>query len=218
MNNLLLQTLRDATLSKAERFAAVERLVEGGADVNCKEEYGDGYAPLHLCCLYHLPRTAETTTLQLMKFLLDSGAEVDARDSRGNTPLMLLATTSPTYFQLATLLLRHGADPDAALQLATRHRRPRAFIKLLKDYANKEKRAFGLREPFMAMRHIFRQEPPLSEEELLRVMKKAVALTVQRGFRVDDFLEHWLAEAQATGYHRVARFLLPTAKQKIEQK
>ena len=60
----------------------------------------------------------------LVTFLLDKGADVEARDDRGRTALMTAAELG--HAEIVELLLRHGADPrdrdtagKSALDLAT---------------------------------------------------------------------------------------------------
>lgn len=85
----------------------VRRLVERGAQVN-----RPGWAPLHYAATGAPPALAG--------WLLDHGAQIDARSPNGSTPLMLAARYGSEDCVL--LLLRRGADPrlrnDRALDAA----------------------------------------------------------------------------------------------------
>ena len=52
--------------------------------------------------------------VDIVKQLLDSGAEVNAQDSSGETPLMLAVTCE--HLELVRILLEHGADKSVANQ------------------------------------------------------------------------------------------------------
>jgi Meckel syndrome type 1 protein len=76
-----------------------------------------------------LRRDAESGSDAELRYLLDAGVEVDARDAGGRTALMLAAAHGNA--QAVGLLLAHGADPNAAdaggltpLQLAMDGHRP----------------------------------------------------------------------------------------------
>ncbi len=79
----------------------VRSLISEGADVNYLDELGK--APLHYA--------AESEHLEIVRALLQNGAEVDAHDSSqaGNTALREVA--SNCSYQMAELLIKHGADP-----------------------------------------------------------------------------------------------------------
>lgn len=89
------------------------------------EQFADSTA------LHHAARKRDFKTC---KYLLDSGAEVDARDEKGQTPLFKLfgpwailphtnfdASTPETAFQVLELLLKNGADPDAVAKEGASH-------------------------------------------------------------------------------------------------
>lgn len=74
-------------------------LIKHGADVNKTER---GATPLHTAVKYGSPTT--------VSFLLEAGANPNARDSYSSTPLM--DASSGNHVEAAKLLLEHGADPQ----------------------------------------------------------------------------------------------------------
>jgi hypothetical protein len=69
--------------------------------------------PLHVA-------VSKSTNPEIVKFLLDSGADVNARDKRGNAPLNVAVRgrNSDTKSKLVALLLSRGADVNAKTQPA----------------------------------------------------------------------------------------------------
>jgi len=63
----------------------------------------DGYTPLHLA--------VASRRFEVVKLLVESGAEVDTRREGGGTPLHSAAQNGDA--QLVEFLLEHGADPLA---------------------------------------------------------------------------------------------------------
>ena len=57
-------------------------------------------------------RAAEQGDIAKLQFLLDRGADINARDADNRSPLMLAVTHSRT--KVVELLLAHGADANAA--------------------------------------------------------------------------------------------------------
>ena len=92
----------------------VRRLLDGGADVG--ENY-DGYTLLH--------EAASDGSVALMELLLDRGANVNAQEKDGFTPLMYMAssTSEAGYYtdnrdvRGVNLLLNHGANPNIAARV-----------------------------------------------------------------------------------------------------
>lgn len=74
-------------------------LVEQGAEVN-----KPGWTPLHYAATYSGPASAE-----MVEFLLDQNAYIDAESPNGTTPLMMAARYGEN--RVVRLLLDAGADP-----------------------------------------------------------------------------------------------------------
>ena len=87
----------------------VEFLIQHGADVNAKDEWGRGYTPLQ--------RAAITGCTEIIKLLLEAGADISAKDDRGQTALHLPLDMRNSNFNqywlskdTIELLLNKGAD------------------------------------------------------------------------------------------------------------
>ncbi|NOZ19484.1 MAG: ankyrin repeat domain-containing protein [Planctomycetes bacterium] len=87
--------------AKAGDIAAVKRLINAGADIGQKDEYG--WTALHIL-------TAKGA-MDGVAFLVEKGADVTAKDNHGYTPLHIAAK----YHQpkAAELFLSKGADVNA---------------------------------------------------------------------------------------------------------
>ena len=86
----------------------VKMLLQHGANPNVKQE--GGTTILHLAAMYN--------KLDLVQLALDKGADVDARNQRGETPLMSnqsvwMSDMSDDSPDITKLLLSRGADPKA---------------------------------------------------------------------------------------------------------
>ncbi|PIG89904.1 ankyrin repeat domain protein [Aspergillus arachidicola] len=85
----------------------LQNLIQHRGQVNCKTSL-EAWTPLHAACA----GTKEATTVQL---LLDHGAEVDAADSHGNTPLFYAAGNgSPAIIEI---LIQYNAQVNATQEL-----------------------------------------------------------------------------------------------------
>ena len=80
----------------------VSLLVQAGANVNAVDE-GQKWTPLHFASRDHRADIALT--------LLDAGANIDATDIFGNTPLWRAVATFRGDLKTIDLLLQRGADP-----------------------------------------------------------------------------------------------------------
>jgi ankyrin repeat protein len=83
----------------------VEYFLERGLDPNAPGEYG--LTPLHiLLSSTPMDRRSQEPALKALQLLIDAGADVNARDANGNSPLKA-AERRPAEFR--TLLVREGA-------------------------------------------------------------------------------------------------------------
>lgn len=118
--------------ARAWKASAIRDLLAVGVDIDARDWLGR--TPLHDAADIHRPTEPDATdVIRLVPFsvhggpavaaLLEGGADVDARDSRGNTPLHV-SWRDPTYEWLsqemgrsmdgvAAVLLESGADPSA---------------------------------------------------------------------------------------------------------
>ena len=64
---------------------------------------------VYLSSLYSEPQTDQDKA-RIVQELLDSGADINAMDSRGKTPLHLAVSAKTT--EVVRVLLKRGADPD----------------------------------------------------------------------------------------------------------
>lgn len=80
----------------------------------CCPSYG-GATAAHLCLFGPARSPSRAPRLEALEVLVrEGGADVDARDERGQTPLMLLSHAQGDHAERALdLLLRLGADPNA---------------------------------------------------------------------------------------------------------
>jgi ankyrin repeat protein len=111
---------------------AVRTLLEAGADPNVKAR---GNFPLHEAV------RGDWGSPTSVRVLLEYGAEVDARDDQGWTPLM--AAADGGELDCIWLLLAAGADPRPAIPLAKKHLKtwekiasdkPKKVARFLKNY------------------------------------------------------------------------------------
>jgi len=91
----------NADVSKNVDASKIKYLIERGADVNAKEEYGN--TPLHWASIEN--------HIELAKLLIERGADVNAKRNDGETPLHWASIEN--YIELAELLLDRGADLEA---------------------------------------------------------------------------------------------------------
>lgn len=114
-----------------EDIQMMELLLDYGADINAAvtycgddsaHEYGeDGWNDIyansdHFCGNTALIYAVRYRSSDVVEFLLENGADVNAANSCGFTPLLMCAdmrTDSDDGLEIASMLLDEGADPDA---------------------------------------------------------------------------------------------------------
>lgn len=96
--------------------ATVRRLLEAGVSANATLDERDT-RPLHVLFYGPACRSADHAAdlLTATDLLIDAGAEVNAADGRGSTPLMMAAAQCPA--PVVSRLLAAGADPGLRNQL-----------------------------------------------------------------------------------------------------
>ena len=93
------------TASKLGNIQEVRELLGSGVNKNCERD-SRGRTPLHFATLGG--RT------NVVKLLLEVGANVYKADDKGNTPLHVAAGLSRKFVTIAKMLIDGGADPDQA--------------------------------------------------------------------------------------------------------
>lgn len=87
---------------KKAHLKIVKLLVAAGTDVNARTK-GLLKTPLHFAAKSNLPRA--------IKYLVEHGAKLEARDAGGRTPLLIAAFTSEGSLAAFKMLIHLGADP-----------------------------------------------------------------------------------------------------------
>lgn len=110
--------LMHAALAEDATATMISFLVERGAAVNAADSEQQ-WTALHFA--------ARDGKSEIVRSLLDHGAQVDAVDRFGNTPLWRWVMANTPTAEIAIALLRHGADPrrknhsnNSPLDLATK--------------------------------------------------------------------------------------------------
>lgn len=96
---------------RKRRIRTVKLLVDAGSDVNARNDsvgHRDDETPLHLAAESNLPR--------IIDYLVRQGADVEARNFDGKTPLLTAAGTHYEAFEALETLVRFGADPSARIK------------------------------------------------------------------------------------------------------
>jgi ankyrin repeat protein len=83
-----------------------DMLLDFRADIESRND--EGKTPLHLSC----ERYPRNTGSPMARFLLERGANVDARDEDYTTPLLLAMDRNNKSYEVAQILLEHGAEPN----------------------------------------------------------------------------------------------------------
>lgn len=128
-------------MAAAPNLDAVNLLLSKGAKVNVASSSSSAvkFGPLALNKLTALMLAVPFASPELARTLLDAGADVNARDIRGMTPLMLAAASETQNPEVVRLLLAKGAEVNAkstvgetALDWAAKFGNP-STLKLLEE-------------------------------------------------------------------------------------
>ena len=106
----------NGALQSAARWSTLEMvkvLVEAGADVNPKH---GGRTPLHNVSDRNVDKN-RSSGVQIAKYLVSKGAEIDAMAGEGVTPLYVACESNP---DVTIWLLDHGADPNVEVEATER--------------------------------------------------------------------------------------------------
>lgn len=105
----------------------IQRLISAGENVNLKisnaPSFFNGWTPLHICCLFNYS-TDSDKNYAFMKILIDNGADVNARDDEGQTPLdVVINDRSHNWYgfnitKFVVLLIEAGVSEATLLQRA----------------------------------------------------------------------------------------------------
>ena len=95
--------------------AAVQYLLSKGAKVNTISSPAASVknGPLGMQRMTALMKAAPSNDMEMIKALLDAGADVNLRDFRGMNALMLVVASERADARAVNLLLKAGADPNA---------------------------------------------------------------------------------------------------------
>jgi len=93
-----LEAVTDFQLDKVQAY------LESDWDVNEQDE--NGWTALHFA--------AQNNSVPIGKLLIEAGADIEAKDSYGNTPLFRATFASHGDCRFIKLLLINGADPNAS--------------------------------------------------------------------------------------------------------
>lgn len=119
----LIEAIKESKGDVVARLAKTKRVLNGKVDYTFLQKSQDEHTTLEKwTALHECVRSANT---EMMKILLDRGANVEIKDVDGETPLFVASTSRDP--ELVRLLLQAGANPDAkakdgwsALMMATR--------------------------------------------------------------------------------------------------
>ena len=107
-NVISLQTPLSLEVSNYMSIDSIRPLLEHGANPN--QKCMSDKTPFHILCMRLINLVPEAEDEQIFHLFLDYGADINARDNVGRTPLSLVAGMNMSEKLFALLLQRRGAD------------------------------------------------------------------------------------------------------------
>ena len=115
------------TAARYDNLEIVEYLIENGANIEAKDDYGN--TPLHTAANYG-------STLEIVEYLIENGADIEANNNDGNTPLHHAAENG--NLEIVEYLIENGTNIEAKgdysytpLHLAARYGKPEIDLKIV---------------------------------------------------------------------------------------
>jgi len=146
-----------AVCCKKVELSFIEHLIQKGADVNYKNT-SDGLTSLHYA--------SSSGSVDMAKLLIDKGADINAADHKGTTPLML--AVQKNSLPVAKLLLERGAD------ISLRDKHKKNAMSYAKGIFTKKKEMIKLLESADRIRPVPKAAASLDTSQLYKGIKGIV--------------------------------------------
>jgi ankyrin repeat protein len=137
----LIEAVTESNGAVVMRLAKTKRILNGKVDYTFQEDTLKKWTALHQC--------VRLSNTEMMKILLDFGANVEIKDADGETPVFVASSSGEP--EMVRLLLEAGANPNvkakdgwSALMMASRDGHPQVVKYLLESGAD----VFGASDMF----------------------------------------------------------------------